>query len=512
MNDGLDLPFTVKPTWKQHLCYEALTVPVMDPDHLDEDDPLYGPLTVEVFFGGGADGGKSWAICESRLMNAYKYPGYKSFIGRHELKRLMQSTYKTWMKVCRYHNIPSDEWRLDGSLHTIKFTNGSEIDLLDLSYRPVEDPLYERFGSLEYSDGAIEEAGEVHPLAREVMKSRCGRWMNDELKINPSLLCTGNPKKNWTYHLFYKPSIKGMLPPDRKFIQALHKDNEYGQRSYGKNLDRITDPVMRARLRDGNWEYEDDPKTLIKYAAISDMYTNHVASDDEDEDGLTNGNEMWMTVDVARYGGDKTVVTIWRGWTAVKILWREKQGIDESTEWVKGIAYENEIPYSHICIDEDGVGGGIVDNMRGVRGFVAGSAPIETDDDEDEEEIESDDPDDDETTEKNPTKRIAFANLKTQCGYYLADQVNYHRIACQVRDTEIKEWLTADLEQIKEENIDSDRKRTLVPKEEVKIVLGRSPDFGDTFVMRAVFDLRPPGRKQETWQHRPKMQNRRRRG
>lgn len=486
----MDLPFTVKPTWKQHLCYEALNTVVVDPDHLDPLDPEYGPLTVEVFFGGGADGGKSWAICESRLINAYKYPGYKSFIGRHELKRLMQSTYVTWLEVCRYHQIPRDEWKLDGQMHVIRFINGSAIDLLDLSYRPTEDPLYERFGSLPYSDGAIEEAGEVHPLAREVLKSRCGRWLNQELDINPSLLATGNPKKNWTYHLFYKPASKGELPPDRIFIQALHKDNAYGQKAYGKNLDRITDPVMRARLRDGNWEYEDDPATLINYAALSDMFTNHIEDDNDDS------ADRYMTADIARYGKDKTVVAFWRGWLCYKILWREKQGTDVTETWLKTLAYEEEIPYSHVLVDEDGIGGGVIDHMRGVRGFLANSTPIErstTTGEEDDDDADI------------PEKKRAFANLKTQCAYLLADQVNYHRIAVHSDDPKIRDLLVADLEQIKEQEIDSDHKRTLVPKEETKIILGRSPDFGDTFIMRALFDLKPPAKETKTWQFRKKM-------
>jgi len=45
-----------------------------------------------IFLGGGAGGGKSWWICESRLMKALAHPGYKSFIAREELKRLMTST------------------------------------------------------------------------------------------------------------------------------------------------------------------------------------------------------------------------------------------------------------------------------------------------------------------------------------------------------------------------------------------------------------------------------------
>lgn len=286
----------LKPTWKQHLCYKALDNPVYDEKGL--------PITREVFFGGSAGGGKTWLICESRLFNALRYPGYKSFIGRAELKRLLQSTYVTWIKVCNFHKIPKDEWKLDGQLNVIRFRNGSAVDLLDLKYHPVEDPLYERFGSLEYSDGAIEEAGEVHPLAHEVLRSRLSRWKNKELKINPSLLMTGNPKKNWTYHLFYKPWKEKRLPPECRFIQALFKDNPYGEESYGANLDRIKDEVMRARLRDGKWEYESDPGALMEYEDISDLFTNAISTDDEES------ADRYMTVDVARYGEDKTAIIL----------------------------------------------------------------------------------------------------------------------------------------------------------------------------------------------------------
>ena len=57
---------TIKPTYKQHLAWEAL-----------KNHSI-------VFFGGGAGGGKSWWICETRLVNCYFYPGYKSFIAREK--------------------------------------------------------------------------------------------------------------------------------------------------------------------------------------------------------------------------------------------------------------------------------------------------------------------------------------------------------------------------------------------------------------------------------------------
>ena len=47
-----------------------------------------------------------------------------------------------------------------------------------------------------------------------------------------------------------------------------------------------------------------------------------------------------------------------------------------------------------------------------------------------------------------------------------------------------KEYIIADLEQIKSKNADRDKKREVVSKDEVKEHLGRSPDFGDMIMMR----------------------------
>lgn len=39
--------------------------------------------------------------------------------------------------------------------------------------------------------------------------------------------------------------------------------------------------------------------------------------------------------------------------------------------------------------------------------------------------------------------------------------------------------------------MDKDGKKSVLPKEQVKEVLGRSPDFADTLMMREWFELRP---------------------
>jgi hypothetical protein len=435
------MELTIKPTPKQHQVYQALN----------------NPKITDVFFGGGAGGGKTWVICESRLINALRFPGYRSYIAREELKRLMQSTFVTWSKVCKHHNIPDGTWKLNGQYNYIEFTNGSRIDLLDAKFLPT-DPLYERFGSLEYTDGAIEEAGEIHPLFRDVMRSRIGRHKNDEFNLNPTTLITGNPKKNWTYSEFYKPAKDGNLSETKIFIQALYNDNEYTAESYGNQLSQLSDIKLKQRLMLGNWEYEDDPDALMKFDCISDLFSNTV----------NESNELFMTIDVARLGRDKAVIKIWKGLSCEYIKTIDKCRIDQLETECRTLAKEYRIPFSNIIAEEDGVGGGLVDNMYGIKGFVGNSTPLEEN-----------------------GRSVNFKNLRSQCYYKLADAVNNHKMAIKCEDLTIRETITAELEQIKGESIDSDQKLKVISKDKIKEVLGRSPDYADTLMMRMWFELRP---------------------
>lgn len=443
---------TIRPTQKQDEAYEALR----------------DATTKAIFLGGGAGGGKSWWLCESRLLNAIRYPNYKSFIGREELKRLMQSTFLTFTKVCAFHHIDPKSWILNGQYNYIEFSNGSRIDLLDLKFLPT-DPLYERFGSLEYTDGAIEEAGEINFMAYDVLKTRVGRHMNKELGIKPTIAITGNPKDNWTKREFYKRWRDGTLPSDTKFIQSLYKDNPYTAETYGAQLNSMSDENNRARLRDGNWDYDNDPASMIKTDNIFDFFTNTI----------TSAQEKYLTGDIARFGADKTILFFWLGKLLKKAFVYAKQDTKTTEIKVKMILRDNQIPYSHVVLDEDGIGGGVVDHCDGVYGFIANSAPIEN---------------------KDTLEKENFQNLKTQCVYKLADGVNAHEYGLASDfsiETNIegfgvdkfKEMIVEELKQAKRKDIDTEGKLKIISKDEIKANIGRSPDVLDNFMMRQYFDL-----------------------
>jgi len=194
----------------------------------------------------------------------------------------------------------------------------------------------------------------------------------------------------------------------------------------------ITDKVTKERLMFGNWEYDDSKDALIQYEAILDLFTNSPLYEED----------RYLTVDVARHGRDKIVLTFWKGWEAYRIIEKEKQGIDITQEDIRNYAEDERVPYSRILVDEDGLGGGVKDNLRGIKGFVANSSPY---------------------------KKENFRSLKDQCAWYLADKVNRREIAVTANlSEEQKQKIVGDLEQLRDRDIHNDGKKQLVPKDEVK--------------------------------------------
>ena len=425
-----------------------------------------------LLFGGGAGGGKSWLGCEWLMVMCYMFPESKWFIGRKELTRLMKSSFETFKKVCLYHKIPPEDWKLNGQYNYIEFKNGSKIDLLDLDEKP-SDPMFERFGSLEYTGGWIEEAAEVKYKCFDILKSRIGRHKNLEFNLHPKLLLTANPTKNWIKRIFIKRFRAGTLPKQYSYVQSLYTDNFYTSEIYGENLAEIDDLITRQRLKDGNWDYDEGQNSLISSDAISDLFTNTLEED----------KEKYLIADIARFGGDKIVLMCFKGMEVYKIVVREKQGTDITEDLIKELARDEQIPYSHIAVDEDGIGGGVVDHLKGIKGFVNNSSPIEN-------------------KEVKPifimsngklTRKVQkenYQNLRSQCYYMLADKINNHQMAIKTDDISIQEAITEELEQIIRHKADEDGKLAIIHKKDIKENIGRSSDFSDTLMMRMIFDLK----------------------
>lgn len=418
--------------------------------------------TREFLYGGAAGGAKSWTGVAWILFSCLAYPDTRWFIGRESLKSLRESTLKTFNKVCKAYSIPKSEYKYNGQDNFIEFKNSSRIDLLKLQYLP-SDEYYERFGSLEYTGGWIEEGGEVNFGAFDTLKTRVGRQLNDVYNLVPKIFVTCNPKKNWMYSQFYKASNEDRLLPTQVYLPAFVQDNPFIESFYVEQLRSTTDKAKKERLLNGNWEYDDNPYKLCIYDNILDLFRN---------DHLTNKPQKYITADVARFGSDLAVIGVWDDWELIEVHEFEISKTTEIQNCIKALQKKYSIPKSNCIADADGVGGGVVDNLD-IIGFHNNGRPF----------------DEDLGDEKDTPK---YKNAQTQLLVYLAEKIinkNLMFISAELSE-EQKERIKEELDTIEQDpNYDV---ITLVNKATIKENIGRSPDYRDMILMRAYFDFNKP--------------------
>lgn len=425
---------------------------------------LHDNQHTQIGYGGAASGGKSFLGCFWITEMCLGYAGTGWLIGRRDLVNLRRTTLLTLFKVWAEHGIPKEWYNYNQQNNIITFQNGSQIFLFDLAHQP-SDPLFTRLGGLELTGAFVDEANEVDEAAINIISTRLGRRKNKEYNILPKLLECFNPDKGHIYQRYYRLWKDGTLPNHRTFIKALPTDNPHTTPEYIEQL-KNADKITRERLLYGNFEYDDDPGTLVRYDSIMDLFTNTVDMGDK-----------YITADVARFGSDKTVIIVWEGLKAYHIEVHANQSTDTTARQIAQLAQMERVPYSHIVIDETGVGSGVVDMLRGTRGFISNAKPL-----------------------PNPltNKPENYANLKTQCMYKMANLMNNHKVAIRYENerredllsTQVRQEIVEEIEQWRARDIDKDGKMKVRQKDEVKEVLGRSPDISDAIMMRGLFEYK----------------------
>jgi hypothetical protein len=431
-----------EPFPKQHLAFQLLT---------DNKTSFVG-------FGGGAGPGKSYLGCAWQLIQCFSYPGVRYALARRELKTLKATTVKTLFKVLGDWGINDKYYRYDKQYGEIRFNNGSEIVLLDLANQP-SDPEYLRLGGLELTGAFVDESNECPLKGIEILSSRLGRHLNDKYNILPTMFETFNPSKDHVYWRYHKPEKENRLPEDTAFIRALATDNPKATPEYIEQLKK-GDKAKVERLLYGNFDYEISHDSLMDYDSILALFDNRDVPD----------GEKYMSVDVARFGKDATTIFVWSGWRVVHVDVIGKSDLVTTAQRIVQLATNHSVPSNNIIIDEDGVGGGLVDLMRSkfsnVKGFVANKSPI-----------------------KRGNGDHNYNNLKSQCYFLLAKFINERRIWFMPQDKVIKDYLIQELEVVKKRNVEKEGKNAVLPKEDVKELILRSPDYSDALMMKMWFEL-----------------------
>ena len=152
----------------------------------------------------------------------------------------------------------------------------------------------------------------------------------------------------------------------------------------------------------------------------------------------------------------------------------ERLNTEQIIEKIREYATSDRIPYSHIAVDAIGVGAGVASSslLDGIIGYKSSYGAIKTDED--------------------PTKlpnvhymgmnklTSDYTNLRAQCVFTLAELVNNHKIASKVSG-DSKEKVIEELS-LYQDVSKGDGKRLASSKDDLKALLGHSPDDSDCFV------------------------------
>jgi hypothetical protein len=213
-------------------------------------------------------------------------------------------------------------------------------------------------------------------------------------------------------------------------------------------------PQQRRRLLEGDWDYLDDTGSLFEFDSISGSVFRDIP----------NGTDKkYMSVDVGRFGTDRSVVTIWVGLVVTEILIYTKLSTTDLSSEIRTLIQKYGIHINNVIVDSDGVGGGVADQLRGCVNFVNNSKALH---------------------DQN------FSNLKSQCYVKLSDMLKEGKISLNLMDPTIVDDLTQELLSVKLKDVDKDNKVAVQSKDEMKKVLGKSPDLSDSLMMKMYFDIK----------------------
>lgn len=408
--------------------------------------------TTEILYGGSVGSGKSYVGCMWVTIMCLKYEKTRYLIGRSKLTQLKLTTLKTLFEVLQQLSLTEGtHYTFNGQSNVLTFANGSEIILKDLYHNP-SDANFDSLGSLELTGAFIDEASQVVFKAFQVIKSRL-RYKMTEYNLKPKVLLTTNPSQNWLYNYFYQPFTKMELQDHQMFIPALPSDNPYLPESYIEELKRLP-TEQRKRLFEGNWDYDSDISQLFSYVDVNNCFGND----------LEKGNG-YITSDIASYGDDETVICVWDGLNIVRMERFTHLSIPQVAEKIQSLKIDYNVPLSNIIVDADGLGIGVKDILK-CKGFQAASRPLQNGN---------------------------YNNLKSQCYFTLSEYIRDGKINLGRHTEEIQEQLAKELIAHRIKDIDKDGKNQIIPKEQVKQQIGKSPDLSDAVMMRMWFEIKPKG-------------------
>jgi len=205
-----------------------------------------------VVYGGAAYGGKSTLISAWLDYMCNEFPVTRYYLGRETLKDIKESVLLTFFDFIKQSG---SRVKYNEQKSKLTYYNGSEIYLLETFNYPA-DPNFDRFGSREYTAGAIEEGVTTVKRAADILLSRT-RYKHQDFGLFPKQLITLNPGDGWIKDDIVIPTLETGKPKRKSdiFVRATLESNpnKAAADAYKNNLQENLSSYDRERLLNGNW-------------------------------------------------------------------------------------------------------------------------------------------------------------------------------------------------------------------------------------------------------------------
>lgn len=403
-------------------------------------------------YGGGIVGGKSYVTMGVLIMLALKYPGSRWAIVRKDLPTIRRNVIPTFERL----RPPDFVGALNQSTWSYRCTNGSEILLFAESIQ--EDPELNRWKGLNVNGFLMDEGNECSIKSWSKAIERAGSWLvpGDAPQPKPLILVTFNPNSDWPRQVFYEPFMAGTLQAPYFYQPATIFDNPHAPADYVESLKNLP-PAEYNRYVLGQWDIEVKPNQLIDPQWVWAARTGPVLP-----------RTGWrLGCDIAREGDDSTVFCLMNGDNVFDFKDYQKLTTDVSADYIALYAADTAHPIDapNIRVDAVGVGAGTYDALRrnglNVTAVLGGAAPFE-----------------------RKGSIFKFNNLRSQMFWELAEKLRTGKLALPEH---IPERLVSDLTALTR-TIKGDKVIEVTPKNDLKRLIGRSPDWADALAY-AAFDF-----------------------
>jgi phage terminase large subunit len=425
--------------------------------------------------GGGIRGTKTFAVLIVLIILCKIFPGSRWAIVRKDLPTLRRNTIPSIEKIRLLTG--GFLGQLNHSDWTYTCRNGSQIILFPESF--TQDPELDRWKGLEVNGFALEEADELAEASLNKARERAGAYVIPDAKTGmptenqpkPVVLCTFNPTPKWPMRIFFEPYMAGTLKAPTFYLPSTIADNPWAGADYREGLKDLPEPEYK-RFVLGDWTAVDDPNQLIKFEWVTRARNVEVV------EGLKK-----LGVDSARYGNDFTVFCLLNGNTVEQMDEIKHMDTSEQARLISKKIIENDLRHDLVHLDAVGLGAGTVDSLkalgfRRVREIIAGAKPIER----------KAKPEDMGKQGKFLTL-FKFKDLRSQMWWEFREKLRLGMFALpEGLPHKVITDLTAPMYEI-----NADKVIAVEPKDDIKLRIGRSTDYGDALVM-AAFDLPPAPR------------------